>query len=94
MANSFGNPIILDTTTGTVTQDYSIKVHRVLWFNPLSTSDTFTLTSGGQTVLEGKCEAAGQSQTVDFPAGRELVLRANGWSVPTLGSGKLYIYGT
>jgi hypothetical protein len=91
MANVFANPIIIDTANaGPITTISGIKVYKVEWFSPVSVGDAFSVTSGSRTVLEGKCEAAGVSQTWNFERG--LLLEASGWGVPTLVSGKLYFW--
>lgn len=98
MSNSFtSNPIKVDTPFSSPTFAQSVelptnselKIKEVYWYNPSNIGDLFSFTmSDGQTVLrQGRCEVANQSQVFLM-----YDIRIRDFTVPTLGSGTLYIY--
>jgi len=97
MANVLNtNPLVIDTAfsakysvqAGALTNP-TFTIDEIYWYDPVTVGDTFTFTLGdGNTVLrQGRCEVAAQSQVFKM-YGRVI----DDFQVPTLSSGKLYIY--
>jgi len=70
-------------------QNDSIALDEIYWYNPANIGDTFvvTLGDGTQVIRTGRCEVANQSQLFSMYGRRVQAIQ-----VPTLGSGTLYIY--
>lgn len=92
------DPLILDTTfssplASTRISSGDIRATKIEWKSPTTIGHNFTITDNAttpKTLLEGTCEVALQSQVWTFV--RPLILKQNGWNVPTLDSGKLEIW--
>jgi len=95
MANDLNaRPIRIDTTFATGAQLGRVaKVRKVYWFQPATTSDTFSITEkvSGKTLLQGKAEAALQSQVFDFASKPLILPKSSDWNV-SITSGTLFIY--
>lgn len=99
MANSFGNPIILDSTMAATWQNTAnnnapanqdINVQKIIWDGPAAAA-TFVLQYGdGTAFLAGTAQATTAPPPVnyDFFGGRHL----KDFKLSTLSSGKIYIY--
>lgn len=98
MANSYGNPMIIDTAfsgtttftgqTGAGPLNIPIFIDEIYWLSPASIADTFLFTDGAAKVIrKGVCEVALQSQV--FPM---YAKQMRDFAIPTLASGTLYIY--
>lgn len=98
MANNLtSNPIAIDTIFTSPTfanstklpTNSELKLFEVYWYNPVNIGDTFSITlADGQTVIrQGRCEVANQSQVF-----RMWGIRIKDFTVPTLGSGTIFIY--
>lgn len=88
MANTFdGRVWIIDTAAATVLWPGRIKVKAVEWRNPVNINDTAVIQEkDGDEFMNLRCEVAGQSQYF-------LVENwMDGLIVPTLATGKLYVY--
>lgn len=99
-----GNPIVVTAGTsqsaafnanqssGATKKD--IKVYKIYWFRPATTSDTFTLVENisGKTLEQGQCETSDVSQTMEFPTEKPLILPLSSDWYATCTSGTLYIY--
>lgn len=99
MANSFGNPIILDSTMAATWQNTAnnnapanqdINVQKIIWDGMTTTADSFTLQYGdGTTFLQGTITGAQFSPVnYDFFGGRKL----KDFKLSALVHGKIYIY--
>jgi len=81
-------PIAVSSASGTA-KSGQLRIKNVYWFNPTNIADAVSLQDeNGNVIWEGRCEVANQSQDKTFP--REICV--NGYKVPTLDSGTLYIY--
>jgi hypothetical protein len=98
------NPLIL-TTAATSNKNMGLpgnqvlKVFKIIWYQPTSAGDTFTISNGdGSVILKRVAEAAsgsvGNTISMDFgPPG--LTLSSNlGWYLSQISSGTLYIYSS
>jgi hypothetical protein len=96
MANAFGNPMILDGAFSTKFSAQSgagplrtpLFIDEIYWLSPATIADTFVFADGGGIVVRtGVCEVALQSQVFQM-YGKPM----SDFSLPTLASGKIYIY--
>lgn len=98
MANSYGNPMIIDTAfsgstvftaqTGAGPLNTTLFIDEIYWLSPATIADTFVFTDGNAKVVrKGVCEVALQSQLFSMYA-----KPMRDFAVPTLASGTLYIY--
>jgi|ERR1700676_4820640 hypothetical protein len=98
MANNFkSNPMVIDTVISSkVSAVAGVQVppggwciDEIYWYQPATIADTFQVTLGDGTtpVRIGYCEVANQSQLF-----KGYGFRIADFQVPTLASGKLYIY--
>lgn len=92
MANDLSaRPLKVDTAMGAgAALGRPVRVTKVYWFNPTTAAHTFLIIepTSGKTLLEGRAEAANQSQVFDFD--KPQVWRD--FRVSTLQSGVLYLY--
>lgn len=81
-------PIAVSSASSTV-KNGEIRFKMAYWFNPTNIGDAVSVQDSNSNVIwEGRCEVANQSQVITFP--REICV--NGYKVPTLDSGVLYLY--
>lgn len=102
MANATsGNPIKLDTAVANwaalgLPGQGCIRCYKVIWEQPTSAGDTFTISEADGTVLlTGKAEAASGAvgNTQSFTFTKPLLLSyQRGWYLSQISSGALYIY--
>ncbi len=92
MANSFDNPIIIDTAEGSLAlpifrSSKPIAVKRVVWKNPTNIGDVLLIKDAlGNVIVNTTCEVANQSQMF-------LIEHTfDGLFVPTITSGIAYIF--
>ena len=91
MANStVGNPFILDTATDTAIFTDDFLCYAIAWTSA-STADAISIqTSSSDVKYASTGSVANYSERFVLPG--EHPLRFNGLKVPTLGSGKVYMY--
>lgn len=101
MANNlFANPMVI---TGSMATSYKTQVasqigtlftlivEKVYWFNPATIGDVVNIGDpiSGLTLLNLRCEAANQSQIIDWTANPKIW---QDFEIDTFSSGTLYIY--
>jgi hypothetical protein len=81
-------PFAVVATTSAV-QNGACKIAKIYWYQPTASSNTVVLQDqNGSVIWQGFCESANASQVFEFPKPIEV----QGWQVPTLASGTLFIY--
>lgn len=92
MANDLANrPLKIDTTMGAGAGLLRlITVIKVYWFNPTAVADAFLIVDpvSSKVLLQGRAEAAAQSQVFDFPEG----ITWKDFKVTITAGGILFIY--
>lgn len=97
--NLNSNPLVIQNSvvsyktavTASVGTLFSFRVMKVYWENPGTIGDVVTIgdPASGMTLLNLRCEVAGQSQVVDWTA---FPVLWRDFSIDTISSGTLYIY--
>jgi hypothetical protein len=81
-------PVAVSSTTSGSTGGV-MTIASVYWYQPQNVGDLCILEDdAGSLIWKGYCEVANQSQVFKFPN----PFHINGYQVPTLGSGTLYLY--
>lgn len=101
MANNLtANPMKLDSsmaqsykaaTAASLGTLQTLKIEKIYWMDPATAGDQVTIgdPASGETLLNLRCEAAGQSQIVDWTANPKLW---RDFEINVFNSGVLYIY--
>lgn len=86
-------PIVIDTAGATVLFTDTLFIRRIEWVNGTTVGHTAIVRDqNGNTFWEASLPVALQPVAADFSDKRDTARRIDGLVVPTLASGKLYIY--
>ncbi len=94
MANVLNqNPIIIDTAAGTVLLTVPIRVKKIRWVGGTTLGHTVSVQDqNSHEFWASTCPGSSYVEETDFTTYLHQSAVMNGLKVPTLGSGKLYIY--
>lgn len=94
MANSTTlNPLVIDTAGGSAILTTTIRVRKIRWTGGSTAGHAAVVQDqNGNAFWESLASGANYVEESDFSTIDSNAIRINGLKVPTLGSGKLYIY--
>jgi len=91
MANALtGNPLVIDTADSTLANFPGVSITKIVWNAPTTIAHTFSIQDSAKELVAGVCAVANQGVVIDFFP--PLRLKSGKWKVPTLSSGKLFVY--
>ncbi len=94
MANNLQqNPLIIDTASGSALLTHAFRIKKIRWVGGTTAGHEAVLQhQNGQVFWASVCPGANYVEETDFSLMGQHRTVLNGIKVPTLGSGKLYIY--
>lgn len=94
MANSLNqNPYVIDTAGATILSVVPIRIKKIRWVGGTTLNHTASVQDqNGNIFWESACPGESYVEESDFTTYDNQSAVMNGLKVPTLGSGKLFIY--